>query len=148
MQYKFRNLFNREDECTIDCDELLNSYDDFSVSMRKVDINNKSYSYDNIDCTLKCVRHRDKTTKIIELDKDNFDGYLLMLEKYKEKTCLRFGKAFELITENNSLEGLETTFKEDSSELRNAFEDYLTKSGIKEMLFQCFLSGVNYERRK
>ena len=53
MIYKFRSFFNRDNDYTIVSDEPLELYNDFSLSIKKIDNENKSYSYDNIDCVLK-----------------------------------------------------------------------------------------------
>lgn len=145
MVYKFRSVFDRSKEYTIETNEPLELYNDFSVSIKKVDNEKKTYSYDNIDCVLKYFKRGTLGIKTIELDRDNFSGFYMMVETFKERNCLTMGEALELVTEHNQEE---ITIDNADTETRMAFEHYLKNSGIINTLFKCFLNGVQYGNTK
>ena len=49
MEYRFKSLFDREKEYVIETEEPLHLYNEFSISIRKVDKESKSFSVDNIN---------------------------------------------------------------------------------------------------
>ena len=148
MEYKFKSIFDREREYTIDTEEPLNLYNTFALSIKKIDKNDKSFGYDNIDCVLKYSKRGTLDGKTIDLDSTNFDGYSMLLERYKKKSCLSMGEAIELVSEKSTNEYENTTLDIAQTELKLAFEEYVRESGIMDALFKCFLNGVSYGKRK
>ena len=55
MEYRFKSLFDREKEHVIETEEPLHLYNEFSISIRKVDKECKSFSIDNIDLNLYSI---------------------------------------------------------------------------------------------
>lgn len=148
MKYKFKSLFNREKEYTIECDEPLELYNNFALSIKKVDKANKSFSYENIDCVLKYGKRNDIGLKIIELDRYNFSGYLMMLESYKQRNAVSMGEPLEMIKEEVPYEFKDTNLDNANKELKLAFNKYVEENKIMDILFQCFLHGVAYGKNK
>lgn len=148
MIYKFRSFFNRDNDYTIVSDEPLELYNDFSLSIKKIDNENKSYSYDNIDCVLKYGHRGTLGIKKYDLDKDNFTGFHKMVETFKRRNCLSMGEAIELIVEKKPYEYEGVKLDNADQELKIAFEKHLKDSGMLDNLFQCFLQGVSYGKNK
>lgn len=142
MIYRFRSIFNRDNEYTIECDEPLELYDDFSLSIKKVDNDNKSFDYTNIDCVLKYAKHGTLGIKQYELEPQNFNGFHMMAETFKHRGCLTMGQPIELIKDKIEDKVTNTTLKNCDEKLRLAFEKYIQESNIMESLFQCFLNGA------
>lgn len=148
MIYKFRSIFDRNNEYIIDSEEPLSLYDDFTLSINKVDSNSKSFAYENIDCELKYVKHGNIEAKYIELDKDNFNGYYMMIENFKHKQCLKMNIPIEIIKEEQTFEYKDVTLLNGDEEMKIAFNKYIQENSIMDMLFQCFLHGVSYGKLK
>lgn len=148
MKYKFKSLFNREKEYTVECDEPLELYDDFALSIKKVDKANKSFSYDNIDCILKYGKHNQLGINKIELDRYNFSGYLMMLESYKQRNAVSMGEPLEMIKETVPYEFKDVNLENANNELKLAFNKYVEDNKLMDVLFQCFLHGVAYGKTK
>lgn len=144
MTYRFKSLFNRDKEYTIECDESLELYDNFSLSMKKVERENKSFAYDNIECVLKYGKKGELGLKTVELDRYNFSGYLMMVETYKQRNAVSMGEPLEMIRDDIPYEFKDTTLETASQELRLAFNKYVEDNGLMNILFQCFLRGVSY----
>lgn len=148
MKYTFTSIFNKEKVYTINTEEPLELYNDFSLSITKINPDNKSYSYDNIDCVLKCLKHNELCTKIVELDGTNFSGFHMMVETFKRRGCNRMGEGIEMVQNNPNFEYKDTTLDNADSELRYAFDQYVKDNNIMNVLFQCFLHGVSYGKKK
>lgn len=148
MEYKFRSIFDRGNDYTIVCNEPLELYNDFSLSIRKIDDENKSYSYDNIDCVLKYGKRGTLGINKYDLDRDNFTGFHKMVETFKRRNCLSMGVPIELIVEKKPYEYEGVTLDNADNELKIAFEKHLKNSGILDSLFHCFLQGVSYGKNK
>ena len=144
MKYKFKSLFKRDKEYTIECDEPLELYDNFALSIKKVDNGNKSFSHENIDCVLKYGKRNDIGLKTIELDRYNFSGYLMMVETYKQRNAVSMGEPLEIIKEEILYEFKHTNLENADKELRLAFNKYIEDNKLMDTLFQCFLRGVSY----
>ena len=148
MKYKFKSLFKRDKEYTIECDEPLELYDNFALSIKKIDNSNKSFSYENIDCVLKYGKRSDIGLKTIELDRYNFSGYLMMLEIYKQRNAVSMGEPLELERKKEVCEFDGVTLDTVNDDIKNAFKKCIGSNNIMETLFQCFLSGVSYGKRE
>ena len=149
MVYKFRSVFDRNNDYSIICDEPLELYDNFGLSIKKVDDEDKSFSYENIDCILKYSKKGVLGSKQYELDRDNFTGYHKMVETFKnKKLCLSMIEPIELIREGKTYECNNITLDNADTELKLAFEKYVKESGLMNTLFQVFLQGVTYGKRK
>lgn len=135
-------------ECTIDCDEPLEIYNDFTLLIKKVDSDSKSYSYENIYCVLKYGVHGDVKMKIYELDSRNFSWYYMMVEKFKSKRCHGMGVPVELVISNTDNPVEDITPENADDQLRKSFGKFLEDSGIIETLFKFYLRGINDERSK
>lgn len=148
MKYNFKSLFNRERKYIIECDEPLDLYDDFSLSIKKVDKSDKSFSYDNIDCVLKYGKQGTLDYKTIELDRDNFNGYYMLVETYKNRNALSVGEPLEMIKEEVPYEFKDVNLDNATIELKLAFNKYVEDNKLMDALFQCFLHGVAYGKSK
>jgi hypothetical protein len=148
MKYNFKSLFNRERKYIIECDEPLDLYDDFSLSIKKVDKSDKSFSYDNIDCVLKYGKQGTLDYKTIELDRDNFNGYYMLVETYKNRNALSVGEPLEMIKEEVPYEFKDVNLDNATTELKLAFNKYVEDNKLMDTLFQCFLHGVAYGKSK
>lgn len=148
MKYKFKSLFNREKEYTIETDEPLDLYDDFALSIKKVDKNSKSFSSENIDCVLKYGKHNQLGLKTIELERDNFSGYLMMVETYKQRNAVSMGEPLEMVKDEVPYEFKGVTLNSANNELKLAFNKYIEDNKLMDVLFQCFLRGVAYGQNK
>lgn len=144
MVYHFKSLFNRDKEYTIECDEPLDLYNNFSLSIKKVDREDKSFAYENIDCVLKYGKKSEIGLKTIELDRYNFSGYLMMVETYKQRNAVSMGEPLEIIKEEIPYEFKDTTLENANQELKLMFNKYVEDNNLMEILFQCFLRGVAY----
>lgn len=147
MEYKFKSLFNRSNEYTIETDEPLHLYDSFALSIKKVDNDIKSFSYENIVCILKCSKYNELGTKVIELDRYNFSGFYTLVEVYKNRNCLSMGEPLELIKEEIPYEYKETNLNNADTELKADFNRFITENNVMEVLFQCFLKGVSFGKK-
>lgn len=148
MKYKFRSVFDRQKEYTIESDEPLDLYNDFSVSITKIDSDLKTYSYDNIDCQLKYMKRGNLGVKYLELDKNNFSGFYMMVETFKQRKCLKMGEPIEIVLPKKEFEYQDTNLDNADAEVKIAFEKYLKENNIMENIFQCFLHGVSYGKKK
>lgn len=147
MEYRFKSLFDREKEHVIETEEPLHLYNEFSISIRKVDKENKSFSSDNIDCVLKYAKRGTMGINQIELDSTNYNGFHMMVETLKKRGCISMGEAVELIRETKPYEFKDTNLENANNELKLAFNNYLEENKIMDMLFQCFLHGVAYGKQ-
>ena len=147
MEYRFKSLFDREKEHVIETEEPLHLYNEFSISIRKVDKENKSFSSDNIDCVLKYAKRGTMGINQIELDSTNYNGFHMMVETLKKRGCISMGEAVELIRETKPYEFKDTNLENANNELKLAFNNYLEENKIMDMLFQCFLHGVTYGKQ-
>ena len=148
MKYTFTSIFDKEKVYTIDTEEPLELYHDFALSITKINPDNKSYSYDNIDCVLKCLKQNELGSKIVELDETNFSGFYMMVETFKRRECKRMGEGIEIVQNKPNFEYKDTTLDNADSELRSAFDQYVKDNNIMDVLFQCFLHGVSYGKKK
>lgn len=148
MEYRFKSLFDRSKEYTIETEEPLHIYDTFSISIKKINNDNKSYSYDNIDCILQYSKRGALGINKIELDNTNFDGFYITVETFKKRGCLSMGEPIELVKEGKMHEFKDTTLENANNELKLAFNEYLESNNIMDILFQCFLHGVAYGKNK
>lgn len=148
MNYKFKSIFNRQREYTIETDEPLDLYDTFSLSIKKIDKDNKSFSEENIDCILKYGKSNSLGLQSIELDRYNFSGYLMMVETYKQRNALSMGEGIEIIRENKPYEFDGVNLDNANNELKLAFNKYVEDNKLLDVLFQCFLRGVSYGKLK
>ena len=146
MVYSFKSLFDRERTYTIDTEESLSQYDDFSLSIKKVDKNDKSFSVDNIDCILRYSKHGKLGTKSIQLEPYNFNSYYGFVEKYKQRNAVSMGEPLELERKKEINEFDDVTLENADNEIKTAFKKYIERNNIMENLFQCFLAGVAYGR--
>lgn len=144
MEYKFKSLFNKEHEYVIECEEPLELYDNFALSIRKVDKANKSFSDENINCILKYGKRTQLGMKELDLDKYNFSGYFMFVETYKERNAVSMGEPLEMIKEEPKYEFKDVNLNNANNELKLAFNKYVEENKIMDMLFQCFLRGVAY----
>ena len=148
MEYRFKSLFDREKEHVIKTEEPLHLYNEFSISIRKVDKECKSFSIDNIDCVLRYAKRGIAEMKQIELDSTNYDGFYMMVETLKNRGCVSMGEGIELIRETKPYEFKDTNLENANNELKLAFNNYLEENKIMDMLFQCFLHGVAFGKNK
>ena len=148
MIYSFKSLFDRERIYTIDTEEPLSQYDDFSLSIKKVDRNDKSYSPDNIDCVLRYAKHGKLGIKTIQLESYNFNSYYSFVEKYKQRNAVSMGEPLELERKKEIYEFDGVTLETANEDIKKAFKKYVENNNIMETLFQCFLSGVSYGKRE
>lgn len=148
MEYRFKSLFDRSKEYTIETEEPLHLYDTFSISIRKIDNDNKSFSYDNIDCILQYSKRGSLDVNKLELDRFNYSGFYMTVEVYKRRSCFSMGEPIELVKEEKPYEFKDTTLENANNELKLAFNEYLESNGIIDILFQCFLHGVAYGKNK
>jgi hypothetical protein len=148
MKYKFKSLFNRDKEYTIETDEPLDLYDDFALSIKKVDKNSKSFSSENIDCVLKYGKHNQLGLKTIELERENFSGYLMMVETYKLRNAVSMGEPLEMVKNEVPYEFKGVTLNNANNELKLAFNKYVEDNKLMDVLFHCFLRGVAYGKNK
>lgn len=146
MVYSFKSLFDRERIYTIDTEESLSQYDDFSLSIKKVDKDDKSFSTDNIDCTLRYSKHGKLGIKSIQLEPYNFSSYYAFVEKYKQRNAVSMGEPLELERKKELYEFDGVTLENADKEIKDAFKKYMEGNNIMETLFQCFLFGVSYGR--
>lgn len=148
MKYKFKSLFNREKEYTIETEESLELYDDFALSIKKVDKDSKSFASENIDCVLKYGKHNQLGLKTIELERDNFSGYLMMVETYKQRNAVSMGEPLEMVKDVVPYEFKNVTLNNANNDLKLAFNKYVEDNKLMDVLFQCFLRGVSYGKNK
>lgn len=146
MKYQFKSLFNREKVYTIDCEEPLDLYDDFSLSIKRVDSDIKSFSADNIDCVLKYCKHGTLDIKRYELDSTNFSGYHLLVENLKRRNCVSLGEGLEIVR-NNKNEFEDVSIDDADSDTVMAFNQFIKDNDIMDALFKCFLNGVSYGKK-
>ena len=147
MEYRFKSLFDREKEHVIETEEPLHLYNEFWISIRKLDKANKSFSSDNIDCVLKYAKRGTMGINQIELDSTNYNGFHMMVETLKKRGCISMGESVELIRETKPYEFKDTNLENANNELKLAFNNYLEENKIMDMLFQCFLHGVAYGKK-
>lgn len=148
MVYKFKSLFDREKLHMIITDEPLHLYNNFILSIRKVNDDIKSYSYDNIDCVLKYSNRGTLETKELDLDRENFNGYLMMIEKFKSRNCKSMGEPIEIVNDKVKETYKEITLDKADNETKLAFNKFIDDSNIMELLFKCFMGGIHYEKTK
>ena len=148
MEYRFKSLFDREKEYVIETEEPLHLYNEFSISIRKVDKESKSFSADNIDCVLRYSKRGTIGINQIELDSTNYDGFHMMVETLKKRGCISMGEGVELVRETKPYEFKDTNLENANNELKLAFNQYLEENKIMDILFQCFLHGVAYGKNK
>lgn len=150
MDYTFKSLFNRNKEYRITTDEPLELYDDFSLSIKKIDNGNKSFSDNNIDCILKYMKHNELGTKTIELDQYNFSGYYMFVEKYKQRNAVSMGEPLQIVKDEIPYEYKEAKLSDTKTdeELKIAFNKFIADNNVMDILFQCFLNGVSYGKKK
>lgn len=144
MKYTFNSLFRKENEYVIESDISLEEYDEFSISIRKVDEENKSFSYDNIDCVLKYGHKGKLDIQILELDQSNFDGFYLLVEKFKNRKCYSMGIPISLsISSKNNLINDKETLETIDEGLKKEFENFLKRTDVREALLKLFLANRN-----
>lgn len=148
MKYKFRSLFDREKEFTIESDEPLGLYNVFSLSIKKVDKDSKSYSYDNIDCTLQYSKKGDTGIKRIDLDQHNFSGFYMFVETYKKRNAFSIGEPIELSDEDKIYVHDNISLENADDDVKIAFKSFITNNKVVDELFKCFLGGVSYGKTK
>ena len=135
MEYRFKSLFDREKEHVIETEEPLHLYNEFSISIRKVDKESKSFSVDNINCVLKYGKRGVTGINQIELDSTNYDGFHMMVEMLKKRGCLSMGEGVELVRETKPYEFKDTNLGNANNELKLAFNKYLEENKIMDILF-------------
>lgn len=148
MEYRFKSKFDRSKEYIIETNEPLELYDVFALSIKKFDNNDKSFSNDNIDCVLKYSKKGVLDTKTIELDYSNFNGFYMLIETFRHRGCLSMGEPLDMIYEKKVNEYENVNLSNADEELKLAFNDYIEKHNIMDILFKTFLAGVSYGKNK
>ena len=139
MKYKFRSLFDRDKEFTIESDEPLGLYNVFSLSIKKVDKDSKSYSYDNIDCTLQYSKKGETAIKRIDLDQHNFSGFYMFVETYKKRNAFSIGEPIELAEKDTIYVHDNIALENADDDVKIAFKSFITNNKVVDELFKCFL---------